>query len=365
MKLLRLIKENEHWNDILRERNVVTRFGGGEYSGLAIFNYDIMADFTDEIVRECRGVIVDLINGVVVCRPFDKFCNYGEKGADNIDWRSAKVQDKIDGSIMKVWYWSGKWRISTNKTINAFVAPLGDNGNFGDKFLEAAENVGLDFDALNIAYTYIFELVSPENRVVIDYIETTWWHLGTRNNLTGEEVYRYIGVQQPNEYPITSIKECIEAAKNLNVTGELVEKEGFVVVDANWHRIKVKSPDYVVVHHILPNGGITDEKIFENIRNGEIEEILVYVPSLKERIQKMREKMELFEEKVITYIADCRKEVAEIPQGFNTRKIFALAHRTDPLFSIAVKVIFDGKGVSFDKMPDKRYFSLMEKTVKM
>ena len=75
MKLLRLIKENEHWNDILRERNVVTRFGGGEYSGLAIFNYDIMADFTDEIVRECRGVIVDLINGVVVCRPFDKFCN--------------------------------------------------------------------------------------------------------------------------------------------------------------------------------------------------------------------------------------------------------------------------------------------------
>ena len=73
----------------------------GEY---AVFNYEINADFYDPIVQEARGIILDTERYEVVCWPFRKFGNYSEGYADRIDWSSARVLEKIDGSIIKLWY---------------------------------------------------------------------------------------------------------------------------------------------------------------------------------------------------------------------------------------------------------------------
>jgi len=29
--------------------------------------------------------------------------------ADTIDWSAARVQEKVDGSLIKVWYYNGEW----------------------------------------------------------------------------------------------------------------------------------------------------------------------------------------------------------------------------------------------------------------
>ncbi|MDO5134307.1 MAG: hypothetical protein Q4D81_15210, partial [Eubacteriales bacterium] len=50
---------------------------------------------------------------------------------------------------------------------------------------------------------------------------------------------------------------CLKAAEKLNDTEGDVKAEGFVVVDRNWHRIKVKSPEYMAAHHFLNNRRIT------------------------------------------------------------------------------------------------------------
>ena len=89
------------------------------------------------------------------------------------------------------------------------------------------------------------------------------YHLGTRNNLTGEEYEIDIGIKKPMSYPLTSLDNCINAAIALNKTNgaeEDVDKEGFVVVDKNWHRVKIKSPDYIMMHHVSTMKTITKKE---------------------------------------------------------------------------------------------------------
>lgn len=254
------------------------------YPSLRIFNYCQGADFTNPIVQEARGIIIDVEKMEVVCWPFRKFCNYGEVGADKIDWSTARVQEKVDGSIVKLWYYEGKWHWSTNGVIDAYKATVERyNMSFGE-IIERADWV--ETNDLNKNHTYIFELVSPYNRVVIDYHKTALYQIGERDNITGIEYEPSLNMRRPAMYNLGSVEECIKAAAALNPKGRKeVLNEGFVVVDANWNRVKIKTPEYLYTHHLIPNGEISDRKLLRLFIDGEIEEVLAYVPSLESRVR--------------------------------------------------------------------------------
>lgn len=113
--------------------------------------------------------------------------------------------------------------------------------------------------------TYIFELVGPKNQVVIKYDKAQLYHIGTRNNETGEELGtgQFAGyIMSPKEYPLHSLEDCISAAKELN-KNDYPDNEGFVVVDKDYHRVKIKAPEYLIYHHTVNNGQITKERAYE------------------------------------------------------------------------------------------------------
>lgn len=257
--LCRFLAEHpEDWEQILhRDLDLRIKREGA----LAIFNYNIIANFHDPIVQEARGIIIDTERLEVVCWPFRKFGNHTEGYADKIDWEHARVLEKVDGSLIKLWYdrAAERWQFSTNGTIRADSATV--DGSPGLTFLDVirrTDNYGdIPFDRLDRDATYIFELVSPETKVIIDYGVTTLYHLGTRSNITGEERIEDIGIRTPASYPITSLADCIAAANALNRgEGEGVTHEGFVVVDSAFRRVKVKSPDYIVMHRLNLSGHI-------------------------------------------------------------------------------------------------------------
>lgn len=68
-------------------------------------------------------------------------------------------------------------------------------------------------------------------------------------------------------YQKSSFDDCIEAAKALNTKISVVENEGFVVVDKNWHRIKIKSPSYIAFHHVINNYSFTKRRCLLLLRN--------------------------------------------------------------------------------------------------
>ena len=158
------IKDNpDDWREKLDEKKI----GIKEKDGLVIFNYDIAADFSDPVVQEARGIILDMNTLDVVCWPFRKFGNFQESYSDKIDWDTARVQDKIDGSIVKLWYLDG-WRWSTNSMIDAKDAVSSITSIDYLKLIKDTANYNMiPFDELDHDYTYIFELTGPLNQIVV------------------------------------------------------------------------------------------------------------------------------------------------------------------------------------------------------
>lgn len=243
----------EDWEQRLqKEHGIRVRREGA----LAVFNYSFDCVYADPMVQEARGIILDTERLEVVCWPFRKFGNHTESYADAIDWSTARVQEKVDGSIIKLWYDRSKpgWQFATNGTIRAEDAPLGEavRSTFADLIRRADNYDDIPFERLDRDCTYIFELVSPRTQIIVRYDATTLYHLGTRSNVTGEEREEDIGVRKPREYPIHSLAECVATALSLNAGAEDgIRAEGFVVVDGRWNRVKVKSPDYIARHQLM------------------------------------------------------------------------------------------------------------------
>ena len=301
MKVLDLIRKNENWEEILAgEPYYIKATWKGNY---VLLKYNQLAsDFTNEIVRECRGCIIHVPKerrewADVVCYPFDKFGNYGGSYVPSIDWSSARVLEKVDGSLIKVWYHHGTWGVSTNGTICAEDAPTQVEGvSFYDVFWRALEKNGNPqdfFDSLDRDYTYMFELVSPETRVTIEYPEPAIYYLGARNMLHFNEVeyptttidYKFFSfVKLPMRYPISTIEDCIEA---VNLMG--ANEEGFVVCDKFFNRMKIKSPEYLIASRIRNNNAITVKRVIEAMRAGYLDDFYAYAPDYRDFVDSILE----------------------------------------------------------------------------
>lgn len=272
-----------NWRDLLKEKNINVK----DTDIYSIFVYRIEVDFKDPLVQEARGIIIDTKNLEVVCWPFRKFGKYTENYADEIDWKTARVQEKIDGSIIKLWYstYFDRWIWSTNSMIYAEDALIVNGFRSFMDIIKTTKTYNViedkikdsERDVLNKDYTYIFELTTNDNQVVIKYGTNEMYHIGTRNNKTGEELLpedtltvEMLGYQIPRPfiYNLSSLEECVYFVENeLNVKEEgrisTCTDEGFVVVDANWNRIKVKSPIYRILHNIVTNGESSKKFLIE------------------------------------------------------------------------------------------------------
>lgn len=189
LELRDFILSHDNWEELLTTDPYNLKISRD--SGYIMFKYNqLSSDFTIPLVREARGIVFRESDWKCVCFPFMKFGNYGESYCPNIDWNTASVQEKVDGSLIKLWYDNG-WHISTNSTIDAFKAELNDAKykTFGNLFEEA---LPFPFDEFNIIagteYVYMFELCSKYNRVVIPYDEPKLYLLGIRNIYLGNEV---------------------------------------------------------------------------------------------------------------------------------------------------------------------------------
>lgn len=296
MKLIELIQNSgENWKEVLEKEPYCFKIQ--EKSNLVLFLYNqIKSDFSLPEVREARGVILEKDTWKVVARGFDKFFNIQEEYADEIDWETALVQEKVDGSIIKFFYYNNGWNIATNGTINAFEADLplkGEVNNFGDLVVYAFMKYNFNSSVLDERCTYIFEVVSPYNRVVVPYTEIDIYHLGTRNNETGRELNVDIGIPKPKTYNLTDKKSVMEMANTFDF-----HNEGFVVVDAENRRVKVKSEDYVRVHRLRGEDIPTPKRLLELHRTNEVSEFLSYFPEYQEQYDAFLEKYNAYVNKL-------------------------------------------------------------------
>ena len=324
MKKLNLqwfIEQHSDWENLLGEAPYHIKVSRETVYGrrLVMFKYSQFdSDFMNPLVRECRGLILDEDTLECVSVPFFKFGNYGEPYCPDIDWKTARVGEKLDGSLIKlVKFPDGNLLISTNGSIDAFETNLQEQigcpfSTFGDLVLEAARaemarkkltvpvpKTTWLANMLKPGYTYMFELTSPYNKIVVPQTETRLNFLGCRDNETLEETYFTDHplakvFRTPKVFPLASLDDCIAAAKELTL-----DHEGYVVCDAAFNRVKVKSPLYVSAHYMRSDdGSLSHRRAAELIKENQTDEFLTYFPEFKEDFGKMRTALDAYAAKI-------------------------------------------------------------------
>lgn len=103
LKLIDFIKKHENWEELLKEPPFCIKIKRKD--NFIIFNYNqLSSDFNNNIVRECRGIIFYEPTWECVCHAFDKFGNYGENYVPDLDQKSIYIREKVDGSLIKIWF---------------------------------------------------------------------------------------------------------------------------------------------------------------------------------------------------------------------------------------------------------------------
>lgn len=318
-----------------------------------IFNYNqLSSDFCNEIVREARGIIFKEGEWECpVCHAFDKFGNYGEPYVPELDWSSVTVSEKIDGSIIKLWYYNNVWHVSTNSNICARSAAIDDirRDNFEQVFWEAVNKHTSQHEwlqTLDTEYTYIFELVSPYNRVVIPYEYTDIYFLGARNNVTNQQYgcdFLSAGVLHMNMFPRPVLYNMQTLEHVIDVANELPwDSEGYVCYDKNFNRCKIKSPKYVMAHFARNNNVITRKHLIDIILQGEMDEFLIYAADYADHIKRTKQLMDDFVDVINTagLMARSLRKLTIVEATDIVKKFHKLVQ---PIMFINLKRDFSGK----------------------
>lgn len=247
---------------------------------------------SEPIVQEARGLIINMKTKKVVCHSFNKFFNYDDPNAKAIDWNSAKVLDKIDGILVNLWWDEDEWHWSTNGNINAFNGKTNIvTDTFGNCVIRAITNEGLTYDEFlsyfKPEYTYMFELMTPANILVTKANEDKLYYLSCRNMITGkEECKTVLPVIAPNQYRFNNIKEVIEAANKFDD-----QHEGYVVVDNNYNRVKVKGQEFLKTFYIN-NFQLSKQQLMDILLQKEVYDEFIkafpqYIPALEDLENKL------------------------------------------------------------------------------
>lgn len=301
----------------LRETYAIKSNRHKRYPNLVLFKYDqIDSPMGERIVQEARGIILDEAdNWRVVGRGFDKFFNYGEGLAAQIDWTTARVQEKVDGSLIMLYEYNGEWQVATSGSPDA-SGVVGDEGfTFRELFLRVWGERPLPSLHMCLDYCFLFELCTEYNRIIVPHQESKIVYLATRDRVMGSYVlfskFIFAVIPSVREFPLTSMDAIVKSFEHING----FDQEGYVVVDGQGNRIKVKHPQYVALHHVRDQLG--PKWLVKVIVSGEVPEVLSVFPKYQEEFATMTARYEAL--------------VAEIESAFietkhiENQKEFALA----------------------------------------
>lgn len=207
---------------------------------LFIYNYTAKAQYErvwNDITLMCRGLILDA-EYTVVARPFTKFFNLGEQENQVLPSEPFKIFEKLDGSMGVMYFADNEAFIATR---GSFVSEQAIKANqiLQSKYAHILR--GLDKTK-----TYLFEIIYPENRIVVNY--------GDREDLILTAI---IDTKTGENLPLIDVGFPVvkehDGIKDIYLLKALEEanREGFVIQYANGLRYKVKFEEYLRIHRIV------------------------------------------------------------------------------------------------------------------
>lgn len=277
-----LMSREDGWLNILTNVYKIDAVSDGDLVSLKYSQ--IESPMHEPIVQQCRGMVVDAARRRVLGWSYNKFWNLGEALAALIDWSTARVLEKLDGSLMQLFHDGADWRVSSSGHPTA-------GGSFGSDE--------------RTAYGWLCYAAEQMRCEVVQCL------------------------------PYTSFSACDAAVQALDP----IKCEGFVVVDDQFNRVKIKSPRYVALHHL--KGNATPRRAIELWQSGEHEELLAHFPEFRPVIEPVHDKLDEL----------ARRAVFEHEQAIKCttdRKGYAALAVQRPFSAVMFKLLTNG-GASVDE----------------
>ena len=240
---------------------------------LTIWNYSEKVQYENlwnEITLQTRGLVTD-DKGNVVARPYKKFFNMEEgKHTPTPDF---EVYDKLDGSLGILFNYNGEWVFATRGSFNS------DQSIKGLELLQK-----YDYYKLHKDYTYLFEIIYNDNRIVVKYPYEDVILLGMIETKTGYDVDLYnegVDVRLKNlinNIGISIVKKY-DGIKDYSILKSMIkdDEEGYVVKFSNGYRMKIKGEEYLRLHKIMTN--VSTTSVWEMLSEGnDVLDLLKDVP---------------------------------------------------------------------------------------
>lgn len=215
---------------------------------LYIYNYTQEAQskyIWNDVTINNRGRITDL-EGNTLYAGFTKFFNYNEEQAYKLTSEPLKVYNKLDGSLGILYWYEDTPYIATRGSFSSEQAIYATN-----VLLPQYIDYIKQFDKSN---TYLFEIIYPDNQIVVDYGEQE--RLVLLACLSDEGELNIDNIDYPDK--IEEVNYTLEEMLAMDVENQ----EGFVIVQ-NGNRVKVKFDNYVRLHRILT--GVTKGTIYKGM----------------------------------------------------------------------------------------------------
>lgn len=277
----------------------------------------------------------------VIAWPLTRFYNFGDPSCAPIDWDDPKlsVYEKVDGTCI-ICYWdtnTKKWCAGTRSVSEANIPIMANhieigNMTFSQLFLKALYETRVELNGgnqlawakcancdcvyeratdtcvkekthswyvdtidkvlkLNKELTYIFELVSPYNQIVVEYKKPQVYLLAARHTTSGKEI-ALNDIDLPHVYKpkMWNLKNSTAVCAFVNSMSPS-ELEGVVLCDSQFRRIKIKSMAYVLAHKSKDSLTASPRNALEAIILEKIDDVLPLVPeAVSSKLLDMQQK---------------------------------------------------------------------------
>lgn len=255
-------------NDALKSLEGRPEFAVKRYDGLVCINYLLqLPDSFEGIRANFRGITFDEVTGECISLPFHKFYNINQLPTTQWNLLSSltgTIYEKVDGSMVHFFMHRGNLRCATRmsaETPQALEAL---------KFFQKTSMLDAVVAEVEAGYTPLFEYISPNNQIVVEYPETRLVYLNSRNRKTGEYRFNesFEDRAQRYHFPFSQVLDNLDKE----------EFEGYVCHLENGLWVKCKGNWYMERHRAVDALMRPAYRLYEVVFAGVMDDLIAVAP---------------------------------------------------------------------------------------
>lgn len=258
LKIQEYLRSGKTLVDLYQQYDIESRISSD--LGVVVFNYKIISPLNEPIVKESRGLVLELDTWDVVSKSIDAFfepeTTLGRQTIQQFDWTTAKAFVKYDGALVSLYRYKDGWHTATRFVADGSWPVYSINASentvtWRGLFEKALQETGHDWESFTSSLDhdifYTFEICAPENRVIVIYPDRQL-HLvaavrrDTLDEIEVLELEPFASLHSsmlPEHHPVASLQDCENLIAQYS---DPLDHEGFVVVDGNFRRLKIRNP---------------------------------------------------------------------------------------------------------------------------